>query len=282
MKRYYLIAAATAALALSVPAQAAEIVAVDENNNLVNFDSATPSTFTRTIKITGTTATLLALDVRDSNMTLYGLGDDLRLYTINQFTGLATAVGGVLALTGSSFGFDFNTAVDALRIVSNDGSNYTVNPNTGTLNGVFTPVAFAAGDPNAGATPVVTANGYLHGTPNQFAISTSQDVLVRQANNAGTLATVGSLGVPVGPRTSFDIGFDGVGYLADTNNFYTVDLTTGRATFVGNTARSVFGITALQGAVPEPATWLMMLLGMASIGFSMRRKKKSGPRDRFA
>ena len=282
MKRYCLIAAATAALVLSVPAQAAEIVAVDEQNNLVNFDSATPSTFTRTIKITGTTATLLALDVRDSNMTLYGLGDDFRLYTINQLTGLASAVGGALALTGTNFGFDFNTAVDALRIVSNDGSNYVVNPNTGTLTTVATPVFFVAGDPNNGQTPVVTANGYRHGTGTQFAISTSQDVLVTQGNNTGTLTTVGSLGVPVGPRTSFDIGFDGVGYLADTNNFYTVDLTTGRATFVGNTARSVFGITALQGAVPEPATWMMMMLGMAGVGFSLRRKNKQTLRVRYS
>lgn len=281
MKRFFLVAAACAALATPLPAFAAEIVAVDENNNLVNFDSATPGTFTRTIKITGTAATLLALDVRDSNMTLYGLGDDLRLYTINQLTGMASAVGGALALTGTNFGFDFNTAIDALRIVSNDGSNYVVNPNTGMLTTVATPVFFAAGDTNDGQAPVVSGNGYLHGTANQFAISTSRDALVRQANNAGTLNTVGALGVAVGPRTSFDIGFDGVGYLADTNNFYTVNLTTGQATFVGKTANAVFGITALQSAVPEPATWMMMMLGMAGVGFSMRRKDKRNLRVRY-
>lgn len=36
------------------------------------------------------------------------------------------------------------------------------------------------------------------------------------------------------------------------------------------------------GAVPEPATWMMMLLGMAGIGFSMRRKDKQTLRVRFA
>ncbi len=282
MTKRFLIIAATAALAASVPAHATQIVAVDENNNLVSFDSATPGTFSSSIAITGTTATLLALDVRDSNMTLYGLGDDLRLYTINQLTGMASAVGGALALTGANFGFDFNTAIDALRIVSNDGSNYVVNPNTGTLTGVFTPVAFAAGDPNAGFTPVVAGNGYVHGTADQFAISTSRDVLVRQANNAGTLTTVGSLGAAVGPRTSFDVGFDGVGYLADTNNFYSVNLATGKATFVGKTANAVFGITALQAAVPEPATWMMMMLGMAGVGFSLRRNNKQTLRVRYA
>ena len=36
------------------------------------------------------------------------------------------------------------------------------------------------------------------------------------------------------------------------------------------------------GAVPEPTTWMLMLLGMAGIGFSMRRKEKQTLRVRFA
>ena len=35
-------------------------------------------------------------------------------------------------------------------------------------------------------------------------------------------------------------------------------------------------------AVPEPATWLMMLLGFGAIGYTMRSKKKSEPRIQFA
>lgn len=281
MKRFFLIAAASAALAVPAPALAAALFGVDENNNLIGFNSLTPGTFNSSVKITGTTATFLALDVRDSNSLLYGLADDFRVYTINQMTGAASAVSGALALSGTNFGFDFNTFVDRLRIVSNNGSNYVVNPDTGALT-TATPVFFAAGDPNAGQNPIVTANGYVHGTGDQFAISTSRDALVTQANNAGTLNTVGSLGIPVGPRSSFDIGFDGVGYLADTDNFYTVNLTTGQATFVGKTARSLFGITAVQGAVPEPATWMMMLLGFGAIGFSIRRKKQSTAHVQFA
>lgn len=34
-------------------------------------------------------------------------------------------------------------------------------------------------------------------------------------------------------------------------------------------------------AVPEPSTWLMMLLGMAGVGFSMRRKRKQTLRVRY-
>lgn len=36
------------------------------------------------------------------------------------------------------------------------------------------------------------------------------------------------------------------------------------------------------GAVPEPATWMFMLLGMAGIGFMMRRKDKQALRVRYA
>ena len=34
-------------------------------------------------------------------------------------------------------------------------------------------------------------------------------------------------------------------------------------------------------AVPEPATWMLMLMGMAGIGFSMRRKEKQTLRVRY-
>ena len=43
-----------------------------------------------------------------------------------------------------------------------------------------------------------------------------------------------------------------------------------------------FSFGDVQGAVPEPATWMMMLLGMAGIGFSMRRKKDTTLRVRYA
>jgi Domain of unknown function (DUF4394)/PEP-CTERM motif len=272
MKTRNIFLAASAALLLTGTANAASIFGLTENNRLVTFDSSAPGTFLSSTNITGTSATFLALDIRDSNGLLYGLGDDLTIYTINQFTGLAAAVGGPLAISGTNFGFDFNTVVDAIRIVSNSGNNYVINANTGALMTTATPVAFAAGDPNAGFAPVVAGNGYIHGSASQFAISTSRDVLVTQANNAGTLNTVGSLGVGVGPRTSFDIGTDGVAYLADVDRFYTVNLTTGAATFVGNLASPVFGITA---AIPEPATWMMMIFGFGVVGASMRRRQRS-------
>ena len=35
------------------------------------------------------------------------------------------------------------------------------------------------------------------------------------------------------------------------------------------------------GAVPEPSTWMLMLLGMAGVGFTMRRKDKQTLRVRY-
>lgn len=53
-------------------------------------------------------------------------------------------------------------------------------------------------------------------------------------------------------------------------------------TGIGEFKQLRLGGVAAIGAVPEPTTWVMMLLGMAGIGFSMRRKEKLGLRVRFA
>lgn len=267
--------AVLASMALPVAANAATIFGVDENNRLVTFDSANPGTFLTTTQITGTAgnATFLAIDFRGSNGLLYGLTDDYGLYTINTSTAVATLQFSSLNLAGTNFGFDFNDSIDRLRIVSNLNDNYVVNADTGEVS-QFTDVFFAPGDPNAGVNPVVTGNGYLPWSPTQFAIDTATDSLVTQANNEGTLQTIGSLGVAVGPRTSFDIAFDGTAYMHDVNRFYTVDLTTGLATLVGTTQYGLFGIAASPDVIPEPGTWAMMLLGFGGLGMVIRRRKR--------
>ena len=41
------------------------------------------------------------------------------------------------------------------------------------------------------------------------------------------------------------------------------------------------GVSLAVAAVPEPTTWMLMLLGMAGIGFTMRRKEKQTLRVRY-
>ncbi|MXO85236.1 PEPxxWA-CTERM sorting domain-containing protein [Altererythrobacter aurantiacus] len=61
-------------------------------------------------------------------------------------------------------------------------------------------------------------------------------------------------------------------------NTLTVDYTANtNASYGGNLT-----FTPLAAAVPEPATWLMMILGFAAIGFSMRRRKDSAVRVNYA
>ena len=60
------------------------------------------------------------------------------------------------------------------------------------------------------------------------------------------------------------------------NNLLNVTGTSGgNASFTGNLS------FAQVAAIPEPATWMMMLLGFAGIGFTMRRKDKSTLQVRY-
>lgn len=265
---------AAAATLTATGAQAATVFGVDEFNNLVTFDSASAATTQSSVAITGTRASVGAIDFRPINGALYGLGLDRIVYTINTATGAATAVSGPLSIMGSEFAFDFNPSIDRLRIVSNTNQNYVFNPNDSSLSQV-TSVFYGADDANAGMDPEIGAAAYTGSTfggPTQlYSIDTNLDVLTTQANSAGTLGTVGRLGVDLGSRTSFDISGSGA-FVQNGRNFYSVDLATGALTSLGMTDRSLFGIAV--SAVPEPATWGMMILGFGVVGGAMRRRPR--------
>ncbi|HSR01070.1 MAG TPA: PEPxxWA-CTERM sorting domain-containing protein [Sphingomicrobium sp.] len=42
------------------------------------------------------------------------------------------------------------------------------------------------------------------------------------------------------------------------------------------------GVDSVGGAVPEPSTWAMMLLGFGAVGFGMRRRKVAAPRVKYS
>jgi hypothetical protein len=112
---------------------------------------------------------LVGIDFRPATGQLYGLGTPgggpgaAQLYIIDTETAIAMKVGNPNAvLGGSSFGFDFNPVPDRIRVVSNLGQNLRLNPNDGTIAGMDTDLAYAAGDPNAGRMPSVVGAAYTN------------------------------------------------------------------------------------------------------------------------
>lgn len=223
---------------------------------------------------------LIGIDYRPANGMLYGLSSGSSLYRIDAGTGVASLVGSVFAttLTGTSYGFDFNPVIDRIRIVGDSDQNIVAHPDLGTANiATTTPVAYGAGDPNFGANPNVVHHAYTNSfagatTTQLYGIDTNLNILVTQANNAGTLGTVGSLGFDATDMGGFDIdGNTNIAYAAftDTNGSATlhrIDLVTGASTLLGGLQGNVTGFAV----VPEPSS--VVLGGLGGL-FLLRRRR---------
>ncbi len=275
--------------AIGHTAQAAQIFAITSTNGLLSFDSATPGTTSPVVPITGLQAGegLVGIDFRPATNQLYGVGSTSTVYSINTGTGLATAAGPafVPALSGTSFGVDFNPTVDRLRIVSNTGQNLRVNPITGAIAATDTPLAFAPADVNAGRTPNVVGAAYTNNfagaaTTTLYGIDSGLGILVTQnPPNAGTLNTVGPLGINPTGIAGFDIsGADGTAFAslsvgAGAASLYKINLATGAATAVG-TIGSGLTITDISVTpVPEPSALILSGLGLTGL-ILWRRKQR--------
>ncbi|MFN3168427.1 MAG: DUF4394 domain-containing protein [Phycisphaeraceae bacterium] len=277
---------AVAGLAWAGTTRAETAFAVTQNGTLISFDTASPNALTAGFAITGLQANevIHGIDFRPATGELYALGSTSRLYTLDTATGAATQVGSgpfAPALNGSSFGFDFNPVIDRIRVVSDVDKNYVLNPNDGTATGV-TDLFYNAGDANETANPNVVNSAYTNsfaGTTSTqlYGIDTGLDILVTQANSAGTLQTVGAIGADVNAIGAFDIsGATGDAFVAEIDvatspnrtRFWTLDLNTGQGTFVGEVGGGQI-VTAL-AVVPEPGS--LALLGLAGLSVLRRRR----------
>ncbi len=207
---------------------------VDNANMLSIFDLTAPG-FAVTKAITGLQAgeTILGMDMRPATGQLYALGSSSRIYTVNLSSGAAVAVGTAAftpALSGTSFGFDFNPTVDRIRVVSNTGQNLRLDPNTGLVAVVDLPL-------NPG-TPAVSSAAYTNNfagatTTTLYVIDATTDKLyIQMPPNNGTLVEVGSLGINIGADNGFDIGGRtgkayGLFSIGSITKLYTLDLTNG-------------------------------------------------------
>jgi hypothetical protein len=261
--------AAAGALAIPAAASAAEaFYAVTQDNRLATFQSDNVTNTEPSHPLTGLASgeNIVGLDVRPANGQLYALGKSSRLYVINPRTGAARVVGAgpfAPALAGVSFGFDFNPTSDRIRVTSDAEQNLRLNPDDGTVAGVDTNLAYAAGDPGAGTVPNVAASAYT----NSFAGATSTTLydidnarhalVIQNPPNDGTLTTVGALGT-TNNAVTFDIGENNIGYAVlieqRGEGLYRIDLANGHATrltnfFIG-TDQPVVALAAA-GTVPD-------------------------------
>ncbi len=227
--------------------------AVDDANNLLIFNPMSASPITPTTKtFVGLQPgeTILGIDFRPSNGQLYALGSTSRVYTLtvnanNTATYTATALGApfVPALSGTSFGFDFNPVPDLIRVVSNTRQNLRLSPLTGAINTVDTDLSIMSANITAAAytnnfAGTATTTLYDIDTP----VGSNAMLYTQNPPNNGTLNLVGSLGIEVESANGFDIGgASNTAYAllrsGGTTRVYTINLMSGAAT----------GGSALQG-----------------------------------
>ena len=260
--------AAAAALALPAvlapTASAERLVAVDTQNRLYTFTDSKPGSWKR-VALRGLAAgeRIVGLDVRPAGRRLVALTNQSRLYAVSRSAGRVTAIGGgpfTPALAGSSTGFDFNPVVDRIRLVSGDGQNLRLNPDTGAVGATDATLAYKAGDAGAGSAPAMLGAAYTNSvagatTTTLYGVDTRRDTLVIQAPpNDGVLTTVGALGADLGGPVGFDISArDGRAYLlarrtkAARPRLFRVSLMTGAARQLGaiSGAPSLVALAAL-------------------------------------
>ncbi|MEU0877041.1 DUF4394 domain-containing protein [Lentzea sp. NPDC005914] len=217
-------------------------------------DRPTQLDWVRTIQgFSGDTAAI-GLDYRVQDGLMYLVGNKGGVYTVKlpptpADDPVITKVSQLtVPLYGTSFGVDFNPAVDRLRIISDTGQNlrHNLGDNTTTEDAVLsTPPALG---PTRGVTAAAYTNNDLDSSTatTLFVIGTGTDeVLIQSPANNGLLSATGKLTVDAA-----DAGFDiystlsggkavsasGFATLVAANgsaSLYTVNLLNGTATLVG-------------------------------------------------
>lgn len=231
----------TGASALAAPAPRAYGLTV--TGKLVRFDVDEPAAVEPVAAVgdLGADDVLVGIDIRPQGRSLYGVGNNGGVFTLDAATAVPTDVGQLDApLVGLHLGLDVDPTEDEIRVVSNAGQNLSYDPVTDT-----TTVDHVLNYPPSSATArgavglAYTNSDTVRSTRTKpYAIDIVGDQLARLADEgSGTVSAVGPLGVDA----SGEGGFDAVNALRGYavlrtdagSGLYTVNLRTGAATLVG-------------------------------------------------
>ena len=194
------ITVAAALFAAPALVSAATIVGLTTGNRLVSFDSASPGVILADVAISGLALnhSLIGIDFRPADGVLVGVSrssasDDAQVYTINTFTGGATAIGLLFALPGSSgFGVDFNPVPGALRLVTDAEANRRI-----TMGGAGVVNTDASLNPVPTAGLQISGAAYSNNVPGGVGGNTTLYVV---DSTSGNLYSQGSVNFPGGGR----------------------------------------------------------------------------------
>jgi len=233
---------------------------------------------------------LVGMDVRPATGQVYLLGYHAgqqmgQIFTLDTSNGMLTAVGSGIGnwVLNGQVGFDFNPAVDRIRVVSSGGQNYRLHPGTGALVATDGALMYAANDVHAGKNPNIGSAAYT----NSFIGSTSTalynyddslNVLtIQNPPNNGVQNTLGATGLMqnlMDATSSFDIYFDPTtrqnrAFLAintgssNVDSLYSIQLTNGMVSALGSLNMPVKEI-AFHIDRTAPALSGLMMYGLAA------------------
>jgi hypothetical protein len=192
--------------------------------------------------------------------TVYGVATHgHQLYAINTATGAATAVGAPTAVDYEGLG---STSSGLYAFSYGDHNLYSVDAATGAASLL-------------GPTGVPTTNnfGFSTGSATLYELHDGDLYALNTTTGAGTLighSATGLFGAAV------TVG--GVLYAGSENPLavYTLDTSTGagmRGADVTGTTQIFYGLAPLAGGVPEPQSWMLMILGFGGLGAALRRRR---------
>ena len=236
-----------------------QVVGLTDDQRLICFNERNPGDARDLGFVSGLTGDvkLIGIDFRVQDKKMYGVGDKGGIYMLDTRSAAATKVSQLtVALSGTSFGVDFNPPADRLRIVSDNGQNLRHNINAGGVTIMDDPLDYPpatpvnAVGPNAvGVTGSAYTNNDLDGTTatTLYALDTNLDqVAIQSPPNGGTLAATGKLTIDANSSVGFDIYSTirngvtvAVQSLASlqttdgTSSLFSVSLPTGKATTRG-------------------------------------------------